>query len=45
MRVWPAPMGLAPPSERAVLHWLPTNDGFQRVRLVLHELAGLLLGA
>ena len=34
IRVWPAPMGLAQPSERAVFHWLPTNDGFQRVRLV-----------
>jgi uncharacterized SAM-binding protein YcdF (DUF218 family) len=45
MRVWPAPMGLAQPSDRSVMLWLPTNDGFQRVRFVLHELAGLLLGA
>ena len=45
MRVWPAPMGLAPPSARAVIHWLPTVTGFQKTRLALHELAGLLFGA
>ena len=45
MRVWAAPMGLAQPSEQAVLRWLPSNDGFRRVRQVLHELAGLLAGA
>jgi uncharacterized SAM-binding protein YcdF (DUF218 family) len=45
MRVWPAPMGLAPPSERALIHWLPTTEGFQRTRLVVRELAGWLLGA
>lgn len=45
MRVWAAPMGLAQPSEQAVLRWLPSNDGFRRVRLVLHELTGLLFGA
>ena len=45
MRVWPAPMGMAQPTERAVFHWLPTNDGFQRVRFVLRELAGMFLGA
>ena len=45
MRVWAAPMGLATPSEQPVLRWLPSSDGFRRVRLVLHELAGLLLGA
>jgi uncharacterized SAM-binding protein YcdF (DUF218 family) len=45
MRVWPAPMGLAEPSEQVSLRWMPSNEGFRRVRLVLHELAGLLLGA
>lgn len=45
MRVWAAPMGLAPPGERTVLRWLPSNDGFRRVRLVLHEMIGGLLGA
>ena len=45
LRVWPAPMGLAQPSERPVLHWLPTSEGFQRTRVVLRELAGLLFGA
>jgi hypothetical protein len=38
-------MGLATPSEQPVLRWLPSSEGFRRVRLVLHELAGLLLGA
>jgi len=28
-----------------VLRWLPSNDGFRRVRVVLHEIAGLLVGA
>jgi len=45
IRVWPAPMGLAPPAEHAALRWMPSNDGFRRVRVVLHELAGLLFGA
>lgn len=45
IRVWPAPMGLAAPSERASIHWLPTLEGFQRVRLAVRELAGLLFGA
>ena len=45
MRVWAAPMGLAQPTEREVLRWLPSNEGFRKVRLVLHELGGLLLGA
>jgi uncharacterized SAM-binding protein YcdF (DUF218 family) len=45
MRVWAAPMGLAPPSEQVVLRWLPSSEGFRRVRLVLHEMAGMLLGA
>jgi len=45
MRVWAAPMGLAAPSEQAVMRWLPTIEGFRRVRWALHELGGLLLGA
>lgn len=45
MRVWAAPMGLAAPSEHAALRWLPSNEGFRRVRFALHELAGLLFGA
>lgn len=45
LRVMPAPMGLAASSERAVLRWLPSNDGYGRVREVLKEMAGLLLGA
>jgi uncharacterized SAM-binding protein YcdF (DUF218 family) len=45
MRVWPAPMGLAQPSERAVMRWLPTNEGFEKTRIVVRELAGMLLGA
>jgi len=45
MRVWAAPMGLAPPSDHIALRWLPSNEGFRRVRFVLRELAGLLMGA
>lgn len=44
-RIWPAPMGLAAPSERAVIQWLPTSDGFAKNRLVLHEFMGMLFGA
>lgn len=45
MRVWAAPMGLAPLGDHPVLRWLPSNDGFRRVRMALHELGGLLFGA
>lgn len=45
MRIWAAPMGLASPGENPTLRWLPSNDGFRRVRSVLHELGGLLMGA
>jgi len=45
MRVWSAPMGLAHPGERSALQWLPTNEGFQRTRFVVRELAGMLFGA
>ncbi|HSB22240.1 MAG TPA: YdcF family protein [Burkholderiaceae bacterium] len=45
MRVLAAPMGLAPPTEHLALRWLPSIEGFRRVRNVLHELAGLLFGA
>jgi uncharacterized SAM-binding protein YcdF (DUF218 family) len=40
-----APMGLASTSERPVLTWMPTVEGFARVRHVLREAAGLLFGA
>jgi uncharacterized SAM-binding protein YcdF (DUF218 family) len=45
MRIVPAPMGLAASSERAVLRWMPSSEGFDRVRMVLREAAGLLFGA
>jgi uncharacterized SAM-binding protein YcdF (DUF218 family) len=45
MRLWPAPMGLAASSDRTLMHWLPTSEGFRKTRYVLHELTGLLLGA
>jgi uncharacterized SAM-binding protein YcdF (DUF218 family) len=45
MRVWAAPMGLAPPGERPALRWMPSVEGVRRVRWSLHELGGLLLGA
>jgi uncharacterized SAM-binding protein YcdF (DUF218 family) len=45
MRVWAAPMGLAQPSQNATLGWLPSKEGFERVRAVLRELSGLLFGA
>ena len=45
LRVWAAPMGLAATSEQAALRWMPSVEGFRRVRFALHELGGLLLGA
>lgn len=45
MRITAAPMGLAASSEHAVLRWMPSARGSARVRFVLHELAGLALGA
>jgi uncharacterized SAM-binding protein YcdF (DUF218 family) len=41
----PAPMALAPRSERPVLRWLPTGEGTILMRRVLREQLGLLMGA
>jgi uncharacterized SAM-binding protein YcdF (DUF218 family) len=40
----PAPMGLAPVAHGQALDWLPSAEGFARVRHVLHELLGRLAG-
>ena len=40
----PAPMGLAPLTLGPVLDWLPSAEGFTRVRHVLRELLGRLAG-
>lgn len=45
MHVIGAPMGLAMSSERTTLSWMPSPQGFARVRNVLREAMGLLLGA
>lgn len=45
LRIMPAPMGLADSSERTSLRWIPSSDGFDRVRMVLREAAGLVFGA
>jgi len=45
MTVTAAPMGLARPGESPWLRWLPSNDGQDRVRHVLHEWLGRLGGA
>ncbi len=45
MRIEAAPMGLAADSHTVALTWMPSNDGFKKVRQVLRELAGLSLGA
>lgn len=45
VRIWPAPMGLAAPSHRTSLQWLPSAEGFTRVRAVLRELATKMVGA
>ena len=40
-----APMGLAQRTERPVLRWLPSSDGFMLTRAVLREKIGWWLGA
>lgn len=45
MRIVPAPMGLSGSGGRAALRWMPSSEGFDRVRVVLREAAGLWLGA
>ena len=45
LQVSAAPMGLAASSETALLRWMPSQQGFLRVRMVLREGLGLLLGA
>ena len=40
-----APMGLAPRTERPVLRWLPSSEGFMLTRSVLREKLGGWLGA
>jgi uncharacterized SAM-binding protein YcdF (DUF218 family) len=41
----PAPMGMAPLVLGSALDWLPSAEGFQRVRQVLREALGRLVGA
>jgi uncharacterized SAM-binding protein YcdF (DUF218 family) len=43
IRVVPAPMGMAGPELAPPLAWMPSGDGYLRVRRVLREALGLLL--
>ncbi|MCK6419625.1 MAG: YdcF family protein [Aquabacterium sp.] len=45
IQVVSAPMGLAAAEVRPVLRWLPTQEGFTQVQLVLRETLGFWLGA
>lgn len=45
LRITPAPMGFFVAAARPVLDWLPSSDGFEQVRMSLHELLGLLVHA
>jgi len=38
-------MGLAASDDAPLLQWLPSSDGYRRVRQALHEALGLLMGA
>jgi uncharacterized SAM-binding protein YcdF (DUF218 family) len=40
-----APMGLARKFATPTLDWMPSNDGFMEMRLVLREIVGKLAGA
>jgi len=45
IKVEAAPMGLASRTDRAALDWLPTGQGYNRVRNALREALGRLMGA
>lgn len=45
LQITAAPMGLATPLDRPALNWLPSQEGFAQVRLVVRELFGRLFGA
>lgn len=45
VRIQPAPMGLAAGSGSRTLSWIPSTQGFDLVRRVLHELLGKWMGA
>lgn len=45
MRIEAAPMGLAAGVEIPLLAWIPSSAGFERVRLVLREWLGRMVGA
>ena len=45
LRIEAAPVGLATGLETNTLDWLPSGGGALHVRRVLHEMAGLLMGA
>lgn len=45
VQIIPAPMGMATTVDRPALDWLPTQEGFDQVRLVLREALGLLFGS
>ena len=44
VEIRPAPMGLAPPAERAPLDWIPSGTGALRARAVLREALASLFG-
>jgi uncharacterized SAM-binding protein YcdF (DUF218 family) len=44
VRIEAAPMGLSSTVEASILEWVPTADGFFRVRRVARELLGSVLG-
>jgi uncharacterized SAM-binding protein YcdF (DUF218 family) len=45
LRLVPAPVGLPPGGRMRVGDWLPSAEGFEGTRLVLHEWVGRLAGA
>lgn len=45
VRVTPAPIGLAPVLDGAVLRWIPSTEGMQQMRRALREALGLWMGS
>jgi uncharacterized SAM-binding protein YcdF (DUF218 family) len=43
IRITPATMGQALPGSSAILRWMPSEAGFQRTRVVWHEVLGALV--
>jgi uncharacterized SAM-binding protein YcdF (DUF218 family) len=45
MRIMAAPMGLSADAHLELIDWMPSSEGFEQTRLILHEWIGRVMGA